>query len=212
MEILIAKDGKQTGPYSEAQLKEMLESGQLSRSDLAWHAGLTGWVPLSSVLATAALPLGSSVVPGMPPKPGELVLAEPGRRLGAIALDSVIATVCIGAGLMVMEVDRSDVVQIIGWIMVGVGTLGLLITQIYLLSTRGQTLGKKIVGVRIVRFEDNSNPGFLHACLVRLLVPSLLNSIPILGFVFFIIDSCFIFRDDRRCIHDLLAGTKVVKA
>lgn len=200
MEILVAKEGKQTGPYSPEQLKEMLLNGQLSRSDLAWHTGLTGWVPLSSVLAAA-----------MPPRPDESVLAEPGARLGAFALDCLIATVCIGAGFMIMEVDRNEVVQIIGLITVGLGTLGLLITQIYLLTTRGQTLGKKIVGARIVKFEDNSNPGFIHACLLRLIVPSLLNSIPVLGLVFFIIDSCFIFRDDRRCIHDLIAGTKVVK-
>jgi uncharacterized RDD family membrane protein YckC len=179
----------------------MLAKGEISRSELAWHTGLTGWVPLSSVLAAL-----------MPPRPDKSVLAEPAARLGAVVLDCLIATVCIGAGFMVMEVDRNDVVQIIGWIMAGLGTLGLLITQVYLLTTRGQTLGKKIVGVRIVIFEDNSNPGFIHACLLRLIIPSLLNSIPILGLVFFIIDSCFIFRDDRRCVHDLIAGTKVVKA
>ena len=29
---------------------------------------------------------------------------------------------------------------------------------------------------------------------------------------FFITDWCMIFRDDRRCLHDLIAGTRVVKA
>ena len=31
------------------------------------------------------------------------------------------------------------------------------------------------------------------------------------GGLFSIVDICFIFRDDRRCIHDLIAGTQVVK-
>ena len=33
-----------------------------------------------------------------------------------------------------------------------------------------------------------------------------------LGFVFLLVDFCFIFREDARCLHDLSAGTKVVKA
>jgi uncharacterized RDD family membrane protein YckC len=28
--------------------------------------------------------------------------------------------------------------------------------------------------------------------------------------VFWVTDSCFIFRADHRCLHDLMAGTKVV--
>jgi uncharacterized RDD family membrane protein YckC len=41
--------------------------------------------------------------------------------------------------------------------------------------------------------------------------------IPILGpFLlrpaFHIVDWCMIFRDDQRCLHDLIAGTRVVQA
>jgi uncharacterized RDD family membrane protein YckC len=38
-----------------------------------------------------------------------------------------------------------------------------------------------------------------------------LESIPLLGGLFSLVNVCFIFRDDRRCIHDLIADTIVVK-
>jgi uncharacterized RDD family membrane protein YckC len=93
-----------------------------------------------------------------------------------------------------------------------VAVLALFITQMYLLSTRGQSLGKKFVGVRIVKYADNANPGFVHACLLRAIVPALIGAVPFVGGLFSIIDICFIFGEERRCLHDLIAGTKVVKA
>ena len=43
--------------------------------------------------------------------------------------------------------------------------------------------------------------------------PTLLNATTIvLGFVFLFVDYCFIFREDQRCLHDLIAGTQVVRA
>jgi uncharacterized RDD family membrane protein YckC len=35
--------------------------------------------------------------------------------------------------------------------------------------------------------------------------------IPVIGGFLPLVDVLFIFRHDRRCIHDLLAGTNVVK-
>ena len=43
--------------------------------------------------------------------------------------------------------------------------------QATLLSLFGQTLGKMALGLRIVDNEDQSNPGFVRAVLVRNLVP-----------------------------------------
>jgi len=214
MQILIAKDGKQTGPFTEAQITEMLASGAVSRSDLAWHPGLTGWVTLEKILGSTAPSNPTGTVATVAPQlPTDLVLAERGTRLGAVALDCLIALFCIGPGaLMVSLADRqSDAMTVIGAILLGIGFLGLLITQCYLLSTRGQTLGKRMVGVRVVKFADNSNPGFVGACLLRLIVPSIIGGLPLVGPVFSIIDFCFIFQADRRCLHDLIAGTKVVK-
>ena len=44
--------------------------------------------------------------------------------------------------------------------------------------------------------------------LLRVVVNGLLGFIPLYG----VVDILFIFREDRRCIHDLIAGTVVVNA
>ena len=54
MQIHVAKNGQKMGPYSEAQVREMLAAGSIAGTDLGWHEGLADWVPLSSLLAGAA--------------------------------------------------------------------------------------------------------------------------------------------------------------
>jgi uncharacterized RDD family membrane protein YckC len=93
----------------------------------------------------------------------------------------------------------------------GLASLALLIVQIYLVSTRGQTIAKRILGLRIVRYTDGSNPGFVRGWLLRAFVPSLIGVLPMVGNLFTLVNYCFIFREDRRCLHDLIADTRVVK-
>jgi uncharacterized RDD family membrane protein YckC len=96
------------------------------------------------------------------------------------------------------------------------GSLGLLllwfiiftVIQLVYLTTRGQTLGKMICKVKIVMLADGKNGGFVPNVLIRTIVNALIGMIPGYG----IVDILFIFREDRRCLHDLIAGTIVVKA
>jgi len=90
--------------------------------------------------------------------------------------------------------------------------LGLEIVNIVLLAREGQTLGKKIVGVRVVRQADGGGAGFVGTWLLRAFVPGLLAAIPLLGDPFMLVNVLFIFGEERRCLHDLIAGTKVVRA
>lgn len=101
---------------------------------------------------------------------------------------------------------------ILGLVAIFAALLAFACVQIYTLTTRGQTVGKRMLGIKIVMVEDESLPGFFKMQVMRGFLPSLMASIPYLGWVFWILDCCFIFRDDRRCIHDLIAGTKVVVA
>ncbi len=59
MEIFISKNGKQVGPYSEEQARDMLNAGMLADDDLAWHKQLTNWTTLQAVLGVAPPPLQS---------------------------------------------------------------------------------------------------------------------------------------------------------
>ena len=97
--------------------------------------------------------------------------------------------------------------------------LGLFITQMVLLAKRGQTIGKILMKIRVVDATTGEHPGWVRLVLLRTILNSLIHSvlsaIPFVGemfaFAYFLTDSLFIFRDDRRTIHDLIAGTRVDK-
>jgi uncharacterized RDD family membrane protein YckC len=90
------------------------------------------------------------------------------------------------------------------------GMLGLFIYQWVLISRTGQTLGKKWTGIRI-ELVDRNRIGFASGVVLRNWVPKLMGVLPYLGALFQLVDILFIFRDDRRCIHDHIAGTRVVR-
>ncbi len=158
-----------------------------------------------------------------------LVLAERGTRLLAALLDTVFGALCalpgalvLGGAFLQIVIDASrglepDVSEIdpgrllIGFALLGLGIFSLVIVQIIMVSTRGQTIGKRLLGIRIVRDDDGSNPGFARAWLLRSFVVGIIGMLPTIGQVFTIVNLCFIFRADHRCLHDLIAGTKVVK-
>jgi uncharacterized RDD family membrane protein YckC len=79
----------------------------------------------------------------------------------------------------------------------------------YPLLTRGQTIGKIAMKTRIVDLDGNI-PGFAKIVVLRYLVPSLLVQIPLVGNLFGLVDSLFIFGAECRCVHDYIAGTKVI--
>jgi len=69
-------------------------------------------------------------------------------------------------------------------------------------------LGKKLAGIRIVLKDTQENGGFAVNVLKRGVLNGLLSLIP----GYFLADSLFIFREDRRCLHDMIAGTVVIQA
>ena len=80
----------------------------------------------------------------------------------------------------------------------------------YLLVTKGQTLGKWMLGIRIVDAASNGAATALNLLGLRYVLVMLVQAIPMIGQLLGLIDALFIFRGDRRCVHDLIAGTKVV--
>jgi uncharacterized RDD family membrane protein YckC len=81
----------------------------------------------------------------------------------------------------------------------------------YTLATSGQTLGKKVVGIRIAR-RDGSPASLGRLVGLRYGVGYLLGLIPSIGWIYGFVDSLMIFRDSRRCLHDVIADTIVLKA
>lgn len=82
------------------------------------------------------------------------------------------------------------------------------VAQVVMLSKHGQTIGKKVLKMKIVKVDTGMNGGFVTNVVLRGFVNGLLGIIPFYS----LIDILFIFSDDRRCLHDKIAGTKVVMA
>ncbi len=79
----------------------------------------------------------------------------------------------------------------------------------WLLFTRGQSIGKVVCGTRIVRVDGSpASPGRL---LLRQSLGPLSSIFLGLSMIYSLIDCLSIYRVSRRCVHDSIAGTKVVK-
>jgi uncharacterized RDD family membrane protein YckC len=98
-------------------------------------------------------------------------------------------------------------------ILLGLGGIGIFLAfNGYLLAKHGQTIGKRLVRTRIVSIKDDSILPFGRVVGLRYLPLWIIGQVPLLGPLISLIDSLFIFRKDRRCLHDHLAGTRVVTA
>lgn len=121
-----------------------------------------------------------------------------GQRLIAALIDGALS-----AGPYLLVTSGSDASRLGGIALF----LALVVVQCVLLARDGQTIGKRLLKARIVRVDTDENGGFVTNVLMRSLVASIPN---ILG-LYWLADCLFIFREDRRCLHDRIAGTKVVR-
>ncbi len=96
-----------------------------------------------------------------------------------------------------------------------IACLPLAIYQWYLETTTGQSLGKRWSKIKIVKL-DGSPVDFVSAVLLRTWVPFLAGTaltaigLQSIGNIYNSIDALAIFTTQRRCLHDLIAGTKVI--
>jgi hypothetical protein len=63
MEIYLYQNDKQVGPYTEQQLRDMVASGAIGKTEFAWHEGLGEWQPLDKIISFAP------AAPAFPPPP-----------------------------------------------------------------------------------------------------------------------------------------------
>ncbi len=141
-------------------------------------------------------------------------LAGRGTRLVAVMIDGLIAMVyflpvLMGLGIVEKTKQQEDILYE-SLIAQTIALLIFILLHGYFLATNGQTIGKKIMGIRITDMEGQK-PGLARIVLFRILPVSLISMIPIVGGLFSLIDALFIFNTDRRCAHDFIAGTQVVK-
>jgi uncharacterized RDD family membrane protein YckC len=86
-----------------------------------------------------------------------------------------------------------------------------LIIDLILLARNGQTIGKKLLGIKVVRV-DGSPVTLFRVFFLRYVCNTFLSLIPLLGSIYGLADSLMIFGEKRRTIHDYIADTIVIKA
>lgn len=141
------------------------------------------------------------------------VLASRASRLGAAILDTfVILVIVVPLQYAMGMYENPEANSLTSTIVWGGGGFALyLLIQGYFLATRAQSLGKMALNIKIVTL-DGRNADITRILLLRILPLGVVSMIPIVGGVISLVDSLFIFGDDQRCIHDRIAGTRVVQA
>jgi uncharacterized RDD family membrane protein YckC len=145
-------------------------------------------------------PYAAPGVPEVYERSASQPLASRGSRFLARFLDGVIEAAPFAIGMLLTALTSSEEqpaplpMTLLGLL----GAIALWIYQVVRLINTGQTLGKKWAGVKVVRL-DGSLASFGNQFL-RGLVFGLLGIISIV----------FIFREDRRCLHDLAGETRVI--
>jgi uncharacterized RDD family membrane protein YckC len=220
---IIGGDGREYGPVTVAQVRAWIASGRADEDTKAKVAGTTEWQRLGDFpeLTGEEPPVIRAEVED-PAHPAP-ILAGRLVRLGATLIDILLGLICALPGGMLLGTNvlmglmRGELPDDLhagrlasAFVILAVGLCLLLILQTCLLTMRGQSLGKWMLGIRIVRYRDGALPGFVHAVLLRNWLMNVIGIIPLVGTVFPLVDLAFIFRADRRCLHDLIADTRVI--
>lgn len=178
----------------------------------------------------------------------EVDLASAGSRIGAALLNGVfnllayipLIVAIVQAGgyntrAQGLEKLSTDDTGLMGWLMGGFLLMLVYgIVQIFYMSRDGQSLGKKVLGIRVLK-TDGQNPGFLGTVLIReigygLVLFLISAGIGMLGVLmggenlgdilvnlvqFGASGACvvmlFQMKNDRRTLQDMMANTVVVK-
>lgn len=146
---------------------------------------------------------------------GENTLASRWARLGASLLDTIILMIILVPALFLQGfyekvfdgIEPSMMDSIIA------GLLGIVIffvINLNFIMKSGQTIGKKIVGIKMVDI-NNDEVNLTKNIIPRYAVYFLPAQIPLVGSVFSLINILFIFGAEKRCVHDFAGRTKVVK-
>ncbi len=152
----------------------------------------------------------------------QLELAGRGRRLTATLIDAILVPSLSVVLIMIAGVLEDAEDYATNWWMLWVLLLAIasyLILNGYWLWQSGQTVGKRLLGIAITGTAsvDDTNDEFIPAPLWRLIALRALF-FPLLFLIVIpwvmlipIVDQLFIFGKGRRCLHDLIAGTQVVR-
>jgi uncharacterized RDD family membrane protein YckC len=164
-------------------------------------------------------PYAPPAAPSPPPAPESLdasglVPAERGTRFGGALIDGLIGVMVMlpiqyAGGLF----DGFPNMKITPASQVMWGAIGFVIWFLlhgYFLRN-GQTIGKRVLGMQVVNVSDGRPASLVKMVFVRYLPVTVMAQVPVIGGLLAMVDALLIFGQERRCLHDLIAGTRVVR-
>lgn len=259
MQIYLARNNQQAGPYTVEQVNQMLSSQQVLLTDLAWYQGMSEWKALGELTqgklnfepehhraedkvepmtTTSSTTYATATRQSTTAKVTELATVN--QRLYAKLIDLLFWLPLVGIQIYIVSQDNYekvlaalekmrasslsldyktmesaqaefaallpvslDMIQIIS-----ICTLLMLVVQAVFLTKYGQSIGKKIMKIKIVDAESNNKIGFLRVFVIRtLMFVLIISALPL----FIIFDLVFALNEKRQTLHDKLAKTKVIK-
>lgn len=236
MKYHVARGKEQLGTFSDLDVMAGLRSGRFQSDDLCWTEGMEQWQTLKVRMKVEEVdedpilhqPINNPVV-------SALVLSSPGRRLLAKLIDWTMVFTPMIVMLMAMmdealaaeikaaqdnpmavmeaiqrqalklEQAGSTTLVATSWMIILI-----LVGNMALLTMRGQSLGKCLCGIRIVRAGDGGKAGFVRVVLLRWFLFAVVQSLQVIGPILAFVDYGMVLRPDKRCLHDHVADTLVV--
>lgn len=230
MQIYLARNNEQAGPYSLEQVNDMLAKQQVLLTDLVWHQGMTEWKALGEVTQGELFynPYGTAKRPEpiIPP----ITFATLNQRALAKILDLLLwlPMFAIPSFFMTTEAKQQlislqtktitqdvqqqmiSLVSAQSWQAMAVYAVLMLAIQALLLNKTGQSIGKRIMKIKIVDATTHERVNLTRIFLLRSILFIILNLIlmPIIT----IIDYIFALSAKKQTLHDKIARTIVIKS
>lgn len=141
-------------------------------------------------------------------------LASPWTRFAAALLDNILVGTPVMAlvfgGVFLLEQRNMAPVGAGLFVLAFIVWLAYHAYSWYLISTTGQNITKRWMGIKIVRI-DGAPVDFVSGVLLRNWVYYAVNLVPYIGGCFWWAGFLLILGQDRRCLHDHIASTVVVE-
>ncbi len=104
MQIYLARNNQQAGPYTLEQLNQMLDSQQVLLTDLAWHQGMTNWKSLGELTQGKLVyqPNPAEQSPSLAPQDDKQPLTTPTQQVVTASVKRRIAAKLIDLGLYII--------------------------------------------------------------------------------------------------------------
>lgn len=138
-------------------------------------------------------------------------LAGPTARIGAWAIDNVVPIALFVAVALIRDsplptvddVQQPEELWNTYLPIIALYAVFHLVNQVAFVAIHGRTLGKSLIGVRVVRHNDEERPPGLVSAVVRYVVSTV-------GLLLAPVNALLFFYGKRRLLHDLAANTSVI--